>query len=215
MLSAFLIFQTVGLNAQALKNDMDSLSYSLGVILGQNLKEQGFSKLNAQALALGVSDLLEKGETSINIDQANAIIKAYLKAEKMKGAAETKSAGEAFLAENAKREGVVTLESGLQYEIIEEGEGPRPGKNNKITTHYRGTLIDGTQFDSSYDRNEPATFPLGQVIQGWQEAIQLMSTGSKWKIYIPYDLAYGEQGAGNSIPPFAALIFEIELLSYD
>ena len=124
-----------------------------------------------------------------------------------------KEEGANFLAENAKKEGVISLESGLQYEILKQGSGPKPTINDNVTTHYHGTLIDGTIFDSSVDRGQPATFPVSGVIKGWTEALQLMTVGSKWRLYVPYDLAYGERGAGANIGPFTTLIFEVELIS--
>jgi len=130
-------------------------------------------------------------------------------------AAKNKAAGEAFLAENAKKEGVKVTKSGLQYKIIEEGEGPSPGPSDMATVNYRGTLIDGTQFDSSYDRGQPATFPVGGVIAGWTEALQLMKPGAKWQLFIPSDLAYGERGAGKDIGPNSTLVFDVELLSVE
>jgi len=142
-------------------------------------------------------------------------MQAKMVAEMQALAAKNKAAGEAFLAENAKKEGVVVTDSGLQYKIIEEGEGPSPGPSDMATVNYRGTLIDGTQFDSSYDRGQPATFPVGGVIAGWTEALQLMKPGAKWQLFIPADLAYGERGAGKDIGPNSTLVFDVELLSVE
>ena len=132
---------------------------------------------------------------------------------KLKKSAKANEAGKTYLAENAKKEGVTTTESGLQYEVINSGKGAKPAPSDQVTVHYHGTLLDGTVFDSSVDRGEPASFPVGGVIKGWTEALQLMSVGSKWKLYVPYDLAYGERGAGAQIGPYSTLIFEVELIS--
>ncbi len=207
-----LIFMN-GAWAQNEMENMDSISYSLGVLMAQNLKGQGFDKLNYQKLGEGMSDVLETGkEPKISVEQANKMIQAFFQAGQAKKYEATVKAGEQFLAENAKRPGVVTLESGLQYEILTKGEGQTPADTNKVTVHYTGTLLDGTVFDSSVERGEPATFGVTQVIKGWTEALQLMSKGSKWKLFIPYNLAYGERAAGPKIGPFSTLIFEVELL---
>lgn len=196
---------------QSMSQISDSLSYSLGVLVGENLKQQGFANLNATELAAAISDVYS-GDGKIDAARATQVVQAesQKQAEAKYGA--VKGEGAAFLAENAKRPEIKTTASGLQYEVLVEGSGPKPASTDQVTTHYHGMLIDGTVFDSSVDRGEPATFPVNGVIKGWQEALPMMSTGSKWKVYIPYDLAYGERGAGADIPPFAALIFEIELL---
>jgi len=152
-------------------------------------------------------------EAKISDNQAQAIINSYFSKKQKKESESMIEKGANFLQENAKREGVTTLPSGLQYEIISEGTGPKPTLEDNVTTHYHGTLIDGTVFDSSVDRGEPASFPVGGVIKGWTEALQLMSVGSKWKLYVPYDLAYGERGARAQIGPYSTLIFEVELIS--
>jgi len=191
---------------------MDSTSYGLGVLMAQNLKEQGVSGLDWAQLAKGIEDVLEDNELKISVEEANMKIQAYfqsLQSKKFEGAIK---AGKEFLAENGKRAEVTTLKSGLQYEILQKGDGAMPADTNKVTVHYTGKLLDGTVFDSSVKRGEPATFGVTQVIKGWVEALQLMSKGSKWRLYIPYDLAYGERGAGQQIKPYSTLIFEVELL---
>ena len=151
----------------------------------------------------------------MSYDQANAFLDAYLSKIQEAETQKSKSEGETFLAENKKREGVVTLPSGLQYQIVKQGDGPKPKETDKVKVHYEGFLLNGKKFDSSLDRGEPISFPLNQVIQGWTEGLQLMPVGSKYTLYIPYQLAYGEQGAGQFIPPFATLIFEVELLGIE
>ena len=193
--------------------ELDSVSYSLGVNIGENIKKQ-FADINLDNFEAGIKDVLEKElEAKISDNQAQAIINSYFSKKQKKESESMIEKGANFMQENAKREGVTTLPSGLQYEIITEGTGPKPTLEDNVTTHYHGTLIDGTVFDSSVDRGEPASFPVGGVIKGWTEALQLMSVGSKWKLYVPYDLAYGERGAGAQIGPYSTLIFEVELIS--
>ena len=193
--------------------ELDSVSYSLGVNIGENIKKQ-FEDINLDNFEAGIKDVLEKElEAKISDNQAQAIINSYFSKKQKKESESMIEEGANYLQENAKREGVTTLPSGLQYEIISEGTGPKPTLEDNVTTHYHGTLIDGTVFDSSVDRGEPASFPVGGVIKGWTEALQLMSVGSKWKLYVPYDLAYGERGAGAQIGPYSTLIFEVELIS--
>jgi FKBP-type peptidyl-prolyl cis-trans isomerase FklB len=191
---------------------MDSISYSLGILMAQSIKNQGFEGLNTQELALGIDDVLKNKDLKIDVEAANTMVQQFIQNQKM-SQYETKIAEEkAFFEENAQRSEVLTLPSGLQYEEIIEGNGPIPTLNDKVTVHYHGTLLDGTVFDSSVDRGTPATFGVGQVIAGWVEALQLMPTGAKWKLYIPYNLAYGERGAGPTIQPYSSLIFEVELI---
>ena len=193
--------------------ELDSVSYSLGVNIGENIKKQ-FANINLDNFEAGIKDVLEKElEAKISDNQAQAIINSYFSKKQKKESESMIEEGANYLQENAKREGVTTLPSGLQYEIINGGTGPKPTLEDNVTTHYHGTLIDGTVFDSSVDRGEPASFPVGGVIKGWTEALQLMSVGSKWKLYVPYDLAYGERGAGAQIGPYSTLIFEVELIS--
>ncbi|MDD2524949.1 MAG: FKBP-type peptidyl-prolyl cis-trans isomerase [Bacteroidales bacterium] len=199
---------------------MDKLSYALGVSVGHNLVQSGVTELNADDFAQAVKIMLENGKPAISYEEVNAVLSEFFgqkeKAEEVKKAsAKEKNMQEGldFLNENKQRENVVTLASGLQYEIMKAGEGKKPGAKDKVQCHYHGTLIDGTVFDSSVLRNEPAVFGVNQVIQGWVEALQLMPVGSKWKLFIPSNLAYGTAGAGASIGPNATLIFEVELLA--
>lgn len=193
--------------------ELDSVSYSLGVNIGENIKTQ-FEDINLDNFEAGIKDVLEKDvEAKISDNQAQAIIQSYFSKKQQKQSESVIEEGINFLRENGKREGVTTLASGLQYEVINDGTGPKPTIEDNVTTHYHGTLIDGTVFDSSVDRGEPASFPVGGVIKGWTEALQLMAVGSKWKLYVPYDLAYGERGAGQQIGPYSTLIFDVELIS--
>jgi FKBP-type peptidyl-prolyl cis-trans isomerase FklB len=188
----------------------DSISYSLGVLFAQNFKSQPV-ELNASAMAKGFEAALQN-KPAINPDLANQIFSQYMQSLSAKVGEKAISEGQAFLAENKKRPNVITTASGLQYEIVTAGFGPKPAATDKVTTHYHGTLLNGQVFDSSVQRGEPIEFPVNGVIQGWQEALQLMPKGSKWKLYVPYNLAYGERGAGGAIGPYQTLIFEVELL---
>jgi FKBP-type peptidyl-prolyl cis-trans isomerase FklB len=194
---------------------MDSVSYSLGVLVAQNLKTQGFDELEAGSLAKGLADGLSGENLALDANQANAIVQNYLMQKRQEASKGVIEEGRKFLEENAKREGVTTTASGLQYEVMKSGDGPTPLATDKVTVHYHGTLINGKVFDSSVNRGTPATFPVNGVIQGWVEALQLMKVGDKWKLFIPSELAYGERGAGNDIGPFATLIFEVELLGIE
>ncbi len=201
-----------------LKTLQDSVSYSIGMDIGRNLKGQMID-VNPDVLAQALKDMTGDGKPMLTDVQARSVMMAFqtqmmaTHAEKMKAAGEkNKKDGEAFLAENKKKDGVITLPSGLQYKVLTTGNGKKPTANDKVSLNYRGTLIDGTEFDNSYKRGEPVVFPVGGVIKGLSEALQLMPVGSKWQIVIPADIAYGEQGAGGQIAPNAVLIFEIELL---
>ena len=194
---------------------MDKISYALGLSMGQNLMGSGVTSLDYADLAAGIKDVLEKNQPQISYQEAQQVLGKFFSELEEKIAGEAKAAGEAFLAENAKREGVKVTESGLQYEVLEATIGQKPKATDKVRVHYEGTLIDGTVFDSSYKRGESITFGLNQVIKGWTEGLQLMSIGSKYKLYLPYQLAYGERGAGANIPPYAALIFTVELLGIE
>lgn len=203
----------------ALKTDKDKVSYSIGLDIGTNFKRQAVD-LDAKALAAGIADGLSGGKPLLAEDEVRKVLdgfrqqmgaKAQQAAQQL--AEKNRKDGETFLAENKKKKGVITLPSGLQYQVIKEGTGKIPKASETVTTQYRGTLIDGTEFDSSYKRNEPTTFPVNGVIKGWTEALQLMKVGSTWQLFIPASLAYGPQGAGQLIGPNATLIFEIELLS--
>ncbi len=204
---------------QALKGEKERLGYSIGMDIGATLKRQGV-EVDAESLARGMKDAFTGGKTLLTEDEARVEIEGYQKkmmekqAEEMKKLGEkNKAEGERFLAENAKKEGVKTLPSGLQYKVIAPGTGKTPKASDSVTTHYKGTLIDGTEFDSSYRRGQPATFPVSGVIPGWTEALQLMKEGAKWQIFLPPSLAYGERGVGRDIGPNSTLIFEVELIS--
>ena len=194
---------------------MDKISYAIGLSMGQNLMGSGVTSLEYADLAAGIKDVLEKNQPQISYQEAQQVLGKFFGELEEKIAGEAKAAGEAFLAENAKREGVKVTASGLQYEVLEATIGQKPKATDKVRVHYEGTLIDGTVFDSSYKRGESITFGLNQVIKGWTEGLQLMSIGSKYKLYLPYHLAYGERGAGANIPPYAALIFTVELLGIE
>ena len=201
------------MSAQKLNNEIDSVSYSLGVNIGENIKTQ-FPDINLKNFEAAIKDVLDDNKKpSISGADAQKTIQEYFTKQQAKASESVVEEGRKFLAENSKKENVVTLESGLQYEVIKNGEGAKPTLNDQVTTHYHGTLIDGTVFDSSVERGEPASFPVSGVIKGWTEALQLMSVGSKWRLFVPYDLAYGERGAGPKIGPFSTLIFEVELIS--
>lgn len=191
---------------------MNKVSYALGMSIATNILASGVKDLNVDEFTKAVNAVLAKGKTELSVEEAQQILNEYFTKLQEEQTKALRAEGEAFLAANAKKEGVVTLPSGLQYKIIKEGKGTRASAQNSVKCHYEGRLINGTKFDSSYDRNEPATFGVTQVIPGWVEALQLMPAGSKWQLYIPYHLAYGENGAGQSIPPYAALVFDVELL---
>ena len=191
---------------------MDKFSYGLGMNIGQNLASMGVSTLAFADFVKGMQDVLSGAQTEITVAEAQAAINDFFTKLTEEKYGKTKESGIAFLEENKKREGVVTLPSGLQYEIINAGLGKKPSASDRVQCHYEGTLIDGTVFDSSIKRGQPAVFGVNQVIAGWVEALQLMGEGSKWRLYIPYDLAYGANGAGEMIPPYSALIFDVELI---
>ena len=198
---------------------MNKLSYALGIGIGSQLAGMGAKGLNIDDFAQAVKDVISGTPLKVDNAEAQSLVQAFFQEQEEKqraAAAEAgkvaKAAGESFLAENAKKEGVVVLPSGLQYQVLKEGNGKKPSATDQVKCHYEGTLIDGTIFDSSYQRNEPATFGLNQVIAGWTEGVQWMSEGAKYRFFIPYNLAYGERGAGAQIPPFAALVFDVELL---
>ena len=192
--------------------EMDTLSYGLGMLVAQNLKSQGFKGLNANDLAMAINDVLEDGTLKIDEATANQVVQSYLTKKDSEQHGSVIEEGAKFLAENAKRPEITTTESGLQYEVLKEGSGAKPTPGDKVQVHYTGKLLDGTVFDSSVERGEPATFGVTQVIQGWVEGLQLMKEGAKYRFYIPYNLAYGSRGAGGKIGPYATLIFDVELL---
>lgn len=203
------------MKAQELKTQKDSISYALGVLIGQNLKKQGMTDIDPALFTKAMNQMTAGQATLIDFNAANKIVTDATNREKEVQKKKSMAAGEAFLTENAKRKGVTTLPSGLQYEVLVDGTGEIPKATDKVKVHYTGTLLDGTVFDSSVQRGEPATFPVTGVIKGWVEALQLMKTGSKWKLFIPSSLAYGERGAGGQIGPHATLIFEVELISIE
>ena len=191
---------------------MDKFSYAIGLGIGQNLLSMGAQGINVEDFAQAIADVLNRNETAISHNEAREIVNKYFTELEEKMNAENIEKGKAFLAENAKKEGIVTLPSGLQYEVITEGNGKKPSATDRVKCHYEGTLIDGTLFDSSIKRGQPAVFGVNQVIKGWVEALQLMSEGSKWRLFIPSELGYGAQQAGEMIPPHSTLIFDVELI---
>lgn len=194
---------------------MDKLSYALGLSFGQSLRQNNIKGIDYNSFAKGIEAMCEGTRPELSVEEAQELLNTYFtqkEAELEKSTAGLQEEGHAFLAENAKRTEVKVSESGLQYEVVTEGTGAKPTAEDRVKVHYHGTLIDGTVFDSSVLRKEPATFGVTQVIAGWIEALQLMTVGSKWKLYIPSDLAYGAHGAGDAIKPHTALIFEVELL---
>ena len=191
---------------------MDKVSYALGLNIGQNLLSSGFSQIEMASFQQALEVVLKNGSPAISMQEANQILQEHFsKLEAAKSESAIKD-GEAFLSENGNRPGVKVLESGLQYEVITEGAGNQPRATDKVKCHYHGTLIDGTVFDSSVERGEPAVFPVNGVIQGWVEALQMMKVGSKWRLFIPPHLAYGSRGAGGVIGPYTTLVFDVELI---
>ncbi len=203
----------------ALASTQDSVSYSIGVFMAQNLKQQGISDLNNALLMRGLQDALAGQTTQLTMEQCSQVMSGFMQkqmavrnAEGIKASAENKKIGAAFLTENKAKAGVVTTASGLQYSIEKEGTGAKPTATDRVKVHYTGKLLDGKVFDSSVERGQPAEFGVNEVIKGWTEALQLMPVGSKWKLYIPSDLAYGDRSAGADIKPGSTLVFDVELL---
>jgi FKBP-type peptidyl-prolyl cis-trans isomerase FklB len=193
----------------------EKISYIIGRDMAANLKKQGID-IEAESFVKGLKEVIAGQPSSLSqqeVQQAMTALQQEMQQKQGAKGTENQKAGEAFLAENKNKEGVKTLPSGLQYQVLQEGTGKSPSASDKVTTHYHGTLIDGTVFDSSYERGQPATFPVNGVIAGWTEALQLMKEGAKWRLFIPANLAYGSQGAGDSIGPNATLIFDVELIS--
>jgi FKBP-type peptidyl-prolyl cis-trans isomerase len=200
-----------------METEIDSVSYAIGVLVGANNKQQlenapGDDEMNVDLMAAAFRSVSMGEETKISEQEAQSLIQRFFNAASEREAQANLEEGNKFLEENKAREGVQTTESGLQYEVLVEGDGPKPEATDRVRVHYHGTLTDGTVFDSSVDRGEPAVFGVNRVIPGWTEALQMMPVGSKWKVYIPADLAYGERGAGGDIGPNETLIFEVELL---
>ncbi|MDQ2178123.1 FKBP-type peptidyl-prolyl cis-trans isomerase [Marinifilum sp. D714] len=196
----------------ALNNQIDSVSYSIGINFGTNLKKSNITEFNEAAILAGIYDVIEGDSLKIELRESGSVINNYMRALQTKIGEENIAKGEKFLSENAKKEGVITTASGLQYRVITEGTGEKPAATDQVKVHYRGTTIDGKEFDSSFKRNQPATFAANRVIKGWTEALQLMPVGSKYELFIPAKLAYGPRGAGGDIGPNETLIFEVELL---
>ena len=193
---------------------MEKLSYALGMVIGHNLKGMGVNEMSAD-FAQAVNDVLGGQTPKMTDAEAQQLVQNFLQKQQEEAGKAIREEGEKFLAENAAKEGVTVLPSGLQYTVIKEGEGRKPKATDKVKCHYEGTLTNGQVFDSSYRRGEPAVFPLNGVIAGWTEGVQLMSEGAKYRFFIPYHLAYGERGAGQAIPPYAALVFDVELISIE
>ena len=191
---------------------MDKFSYGLGMGIGQNLLSMGVDNMNIEDFVKALKDVLSGAKTEMSHSEAQQVVNEHFRKLAEAAYEQNKASGEAFLAANAKKEGVTVLPSGLQYEVIAEGNGKKPSATDRVQCHYEGTLIDGTVFDSSIKRGDPAVFGVNQVIKGWVEALQLMQEGAKWRLYIPYDMAYGEHGAGEMIPPYSALVFDVELI---
>ena len=191
---------------------MDKLSYALGMVIAENLKGLGVNNVDTTDFAKAVADVLAGKSTELTPIEAQTTVQEFMQKQEAERSKFMRKAGEDFLAENAKKDGVVVLPSGLQYTVLTEGTGAQPKATDQVKCHYEGRLIDETVFDSSYQRGEPAVFPLNGVIAGWTEGVQLMKEGAKYRFFIPYNLAYGERGAGNSIPPYAALVFDVELI---
>lgn len=191
---------------------MDKVSYALGIGIGRQLADMGANDIVTEDFAAAMKDVLTGAQLHIDEAEAQAMVQEYLQKKGEERLKNVKAEGEAFLADNAKKEGIVTLPSGLQYQVLQEGNGKSPKATDQVKCHYEGTLINGKVFDSSYRRGEPATFPLNGVIAGWTEGLQLMKEGAKYRFFIPFNLAYGTRGAGQDIPPYATLIFDVELI---
>ncbi|MEA4997572.1 FKBP-type peptidyl-prolyl cis-trans isomerase [Petrimonas sulfuriphila] len=194
---------------------MDKLSYALGMSMASSLVNSGLNQIDTDSFVKAFVEVINNGAAEMSPQEANQYIQEYLSKRQNEMLGENLRIGRKFLEENKKKDGVITLASGLQYEILKEGSGPKPKATEKVKCHYHGTLINGKVFDSSVERGQPAVFGVNQVIKGWVEALQLMSVGSKWRLYIPSELAYGSQGAGSSIEPNSTLIFDVELLGIE
>ena len=199
-------------NYKTPETEMEKVSYSIAVNMAKSLKSQGLDSIDASAVAKAFTDVFEENELDISEKESSTILQDFSEKLQTEAAAKAGEAGATYLTENAAKEGVITTESGLQYEVMTAGNGSKPTAADKVTVHYHGMLTDGTVFDSSVDKREPATFGVTQVIAGWTEALQLMSVGDKWRLTIPSNLAYGDRGAGGMIGPNATLVFEVELL---
>ena len=194
---------------------MDKISYALGLSIGNNFRASGIKGLEIDDFIKGINDVFNEAKPASAFDEAQRLLQAYFKDLQAEKFEMNKQVGEEFLRVNKEKRGVVTLPSGLQYEVLKTGDGQKPGPNDKVRCHYHGTLIDGRVFDSSIERGQPAVFGVSQVIRGWTEALQLMNVGSKWRLFIPSDMAYGAHGAGEAIEPNMTLIFDVELLGIE
>ncbi len=206
---------TMAGQAQKLKTANDTLSYVMGIYFGEMVKDNTVEPINSKLMSKALTNYLNGKETLLTKKEAETYYNNHLKAIELKKSMKIKEEGEKFLEANKNKKDVVTLASGLQYKVITDGEGESPTINNQVTTHYKGYSISGDVFDSSYERGQPATFPVSGVISGWTEALQLMKSGAKWQLFIPYNLAYGERGAGGIIKPYQALIFDVELIKIE
>jgi FKBP-type peptidyl-prolyl cis-trans isomerase len=195
-----------------LADPMAKICYGLGTLVASNIKSQGADSLNSEAIAAGINDVLNNKILKVDQNEAMMLVQNYMQEAMMKKSAKAKEAGQVYLAENKMKEGVTTTTSGLQYKVIKQGAGKQPTLNDRVTVHYTGQLVDGSVFDSSVKRGQPATFSVNGVVRGWTEALQLMKEGDKWMLYIPYELGYGERGNGPQLPPYSTLIFELELI---
>ena len=224
LIASFTVFSFTSCDGQKKSKDsdgkkitttIDSVSYGIGATIGRNLKKDGLDSIDVDLLARGIKEVFAGKDLVFTPEAAQAVIQAYVQGIQSKKGEASVNAGKKFLEENSKKPGVITLPSGLQYMVIKQGTGPKPGLEDKVTTHYHGTLLDGKVFDSSVDRGQPVSFAVNGVIPGWTEALQLMPVGSKWKLFVPSNLAYGERGAGGDIGPNETLIFDVELISID
>jgi FKBP-type peptidyl-prolyl cis-trans isomerase FklB len=207
-----IILITASCKAQNSDAKMDSVSYSVGVLMAQSLKQQNFEDLNPEIIAQAISDVLKGKEPKYSVEECNKMVQDYMQKSQSSKYEANVSEGEKFLAENGKKPGIITTVSGLQYEILKEGNGPKPKAENSVKVHYTGYFLNGKKFESSLDQGQPVEFSLDGVIKGWTEGVQLMSKGSKYKFYIPSELAYGENPPGPPIQPGSTLIFDVELL---
>lgn len=211
-ISTYSTAQTKPAAAPIFKTQLDSASYAFGASIANDLKQRGVSNLNYTLVSKAMSDVFSGGNVIFSPEKSQEVIYGLLNALEKKKFEGAIAEADKFLSENKKKAGIITLPSGLQYEVLAPGTGAKPVATDEVTVHYKGTLTNGMQFDSSYDRGEPTSFTLNQVIPGWTEGLQQMPIGSKYRFYIPYALAYGERGAGKDIPPYSTLIFEVELI---
>ena len=212
---AIAVLLTSVAHGQQLKTQIDSVSYAIGVMFAQNLKTQGVEGVNNDLILKGLIDVMQNKNPDLSPQDAGKIYSSYTTSLRAKAGEKNKAIGEKYLAENGKRKEVTTTASGLQYEVIKQGSGVAPKVTDKVTVHYHGTNIDGSVFDSSVEKGQPLTYPVNGFVQGWQEALQLMQPGAKYKLVVPYNLAYGERGSGAKIKAFSTLIFELELISVE